>query len=223
MKNPPPEQIANLQQSLLMPADIQVAGSLGTGARAHVFKATIDGDNVSAKVYQAEAAQKYRNKYGTDIAEFEYQRNQSLFALAPIRKHVARPYRVYPESSEFTHCLIQEYISGLTLKDLVIEKGHLPQEVLDAGYLVIQQAELHGVHDLDISSKNVRIVDQGGELVLKLYDFNLMPQYLHAPNPFLWLAFRLGLRDRSFRDYRNLRKWEQRGKNARQLKNQGTG
>jgi len=215
MKNPSREQIAKLQQSLSMPADIQVTGYLGTGARAHVFHATLGKDRVIAKVYQQEAAQKYRHRYGTDIAEFEYQRNQSLFALAPIRKHVARPYRVYPESSEYTHCMIQEHITGRTLKQLIIELGHLPREVLDAGYRVVQQAEEHGVHDLDISSKNVMIVEQDGDLVLKLYDFNLMPQYLHAPNPFIWLALRLGLRGRSHRDYRNLRKWEQRGQNAR--------
>ena len=111
MKNPSREQIASLQQSLSLPADIQVTGYLGTGARAHVFQATLGKDRVIAKVYQQEAVQKYRHRYGTDIAEFEYQRNQSLFALAPIRKHVARPYRVYPESSEYTHCMIQEYIT----------------------------------------------------------------------------------------------------------------
>lgn len=220
MKNPSPEQIASLQQSLLMPADIQITGYLGTGARAHVFRAKLGEDRVIAKVYQEDAAQKYRHKYGTDIADFEYLRNQSLFALTTIRKHVARPYRVYPESSEYTHCTIQEYISGRTLKDLIIDLGHLPQEVLDAGYQVVRQAEAHGLHDLDISSKNVMIVEQDGELVLKLYDFNLMPQHLHAPNPFLWLALRLGIRGRSHRDYRNLRKWELRGQNARQQDNQ---
>ena len=52
------------------------------------------------------------------------------------------------------------------------------------------------------------------ERVLKLYDFNLMPQHLHAPNPFVWLALRLGLRRKSHRDYRNLKKWELRGRNA---------
>ena len=222
MKNPSAEQIADLQQSLSMPADIQITGYLGTGARAHVFRAKLGQDSVIAKVYRETAAQKYRHKYGTDIAEFEYLRNQSLFALTPIRKHVARPYRVYPDASEYTHCIIQEYVSGRTLKDLVIELGHLPREVLDAGYRVVQQAEAHGVHDLDISSKNVRIIEQDGELVLKLYDFNLMPQYLHAPNPFLWLALKLGLRSRSHRDYRNLRKWEQRGQNARLPGNQSS-
>ncbi len=215
MNKPSTEQIANLQQSLSMPADIQITGYLGTGARAHVFKAKLGRDNVVAKVYREQAAQKYRHKYGVDIAEFEYLRNQSLFALPPVKKNVARPYRVYTASSEYTHCMIQEYVSGRTLKDLIIDLGHLPREVLDAGYQVVRQAEAHGVHDLDISSKNVMIVELDGELVPKLYDFNLMPQYLHAPNPFLWLAIKLGLRGKSHRDYRNLRKWEKRGQNAR--------
>lgn len=214
MKNPSSEQIAKLQQSLSMPADIEITGYLGTGARAHVFQARLGDDNVIAKVYHEAAVHKYRHKYGTDIAEFEYQRNKSLFELTSIRKHVARPYRVYPESSEYTHCMIQERIVGRTLKDLIIDLGHLPREVLEAGYQVVEVAEAHGVHDLDISSKNVMIIEQGGELVLKLYDFNLMPQYLHAPNPFLWLALKLGLRRRSHRDYRNLGKWEQKGKAA---------
>jgi len=198
-----------------MPADIQITGYLGSGARAHVFQARLGKDSVIAKVYRESSVQKYRHKYGTDIAEFEYLRNQTLYALTSIRKHIARPYRVYPESSKYTHCMIQEYVSGRTLKDLIIQMGHLPREVLDAGYQVVQQAEAHGMHDLDISSRNTIIVEQDGELVLKLYDFNLMPQHLHAPNPFLWLVLRLGLRGRSHRDYRNLRKWEKRGQDAR--------
>jgi tRNA A-37 threonylcarbamoyl transferase component Bud32 len=215
LKNPSDEQIAALQRSLSMPADIGITGYLGTGARAHVFKADMELNSVIVKVYRGEAVQKYRHRYGVDIAQFEYQRNQYLYSLKSIKKHIAQPFRVYPASSEYTHCMIQEFISGPTLKDLVIELGHLPREVLDAGYQIIRQAEAHGMHDLDISSKNVMIVEQDGELVPKLYDFNLMPQYLHAPNPFLGLAIKLGLRGRSYRDYRNLKKWEKRGQNAR--------
>lgn len=214
MKDLSTEEIASLRQSLVLPADIQITGYLGSGARAHVFEARLGEDDVIAKVYREQAAQKYRHKYGTDIAEFEYLRNQSLFALQPIRKHVARPYRVYPASSEYSHCMIQEYVSGRTLKDLIIELGHLPREVLDAGYEMVRQAEAQGFHDLDISSKNVMIVEQDGKLIPKLYDFNLMPQHLHSPNPFLWLAIKLGIRNKSYRDYRNLRKWEKRGQDA---------
>ncbi|MBT8436922.1 MAG: hypothetical protein KJP11_06090 [Gammaproteobacteria bacterium] len=215
MKKPSDQQITALQRSLSMPTDIEITGYLGTGARAHVFKANMGGNNVIVKVYREEAIQKYHHKYGVDIAEFEYQRNQSLFSLESIKKHIAQPFRVYPSSSKYTHCMIQEYISGRTLKDLIIELGHLPREVLEAGYRIVRQAEENGVHDLDISSKNVMIVDQRDELIPKLYDFNLMPQCQHAPNPFLWLAIKLGIRARSYRDYRNLKKWEKRGRDAR--------
>ena len=209
------EQIAALQRSLSVPADIEITGYLGTGARAHVFKANLELNSVIVKRYREEVVQKYHRKYGVDIAEFEYQRNQALFSLESIKKHIAQPFRVYPASSEYTHCMIQEHISGRTLKDLIIELGHLPREILDAGYQIVRNAEAKGVHDLDISSKNVMIVEQGGELIPRLYDFNLMPQCQHAPNPFLWLAFKLGLRARSYRDYRNLKKWEKRGQDAR--------
>jgi tRNA A-37 threonylcarbamoyl transferase component Bud32 len=216
MKNLSTEQIANLQQSLLMPADIQITGYLGGGARAHVFKAVLGRDSVIVKVYREEAAQKYRKKYGVDIAEFEYQRNQSLFVLAAIKKYIARPYRVYPASSEYSHSIIQEHVSGKPLKAFVNERGGLPDEILEAGYEIVKQAEANGIHDLDISHGNMMVVDQDGEQILKLYDFNLMPQHLHPPNPFLGLAIKLELRGKSHRDYRNLKKWERHGEDAAQ-------
>jgi len=215
MGKPDTQDIDQMQESLLFPAEIQIKGYLGKGARSHVFEAMLDEDIVVVKTYRKEIALKYRDKYDIDIAEFEFERNKSLYDLIEIKKYIARPYRVYPASSEYTHCMIQEYVSGPTLKDLIIKLGHLPREVLDAGYHIVRKAEANGVHDLDISSKNVMIVEQGGELIPKLYDFNLMPQCQHAPNPFLWLAFKLGLRARSYRDYRNLKKWEKRGQDAR--------
>lgn len=214
MKNLVPGESAALRQSLLLPADIEVGDYLGTGGRAHVFNATLDGAAVIVKVYREPAAAKYRDRYGVDIAEFEYGRNAVLYALDSIRRHVAKPWRVYPAASDYSHCMVQEFIAGKTLKDLIIEHGELPADVLESGYRVIRAAEAAGVHDLDISSKNVRIVEADGERVLKLYDFNLMPQHLHAPNPFLWLALKLGLRRKSHRDYRNLKKWELRGQSA---------
>lgn len=215
MGKPDTQAIDQIQESLSLPAEIQIKGYLGKGARSHVFEAILDEDTVIIKTYRKEVAQKYRDKYDVDIAEFEFGRNKSLYDLNEIKKYIARPYRVYPSSSEYTHCMIQEYVSGRSLKDLIIELGHLPREVLDAGYRIVHKAEANGVHDLDISPKNVMIVEQGGELIPKLYDFNLMPQCQHAPNPFLWLAIKLGLRARSYRDYRNLKKWEKRGQDAR--------
>jgi len=45
-----------------------------------------------------------------------------------------------------------------------------------------------------------------------LYDFNIMPQYLFPPNIIVGLGYKLGIRKKSFRDYRSLRNWERRGK-----------
>jgi tRNA A-37 threonylcarbamoyl transferase component Bud32 len=172
---------------------------------------------VVVKVYRQQTVDKYRDRYGVDIAEFEYQRNRSLYDLLDIRQYLARPYRVYPASCEYSHCIIQEYIVGKSLKATIAEMGYLPDGILEAGYQIVKQAEAHGIHDLDISSKNIIICNANGELIPRIYDFNLMPQHLHAPNPILGLAIRLGLRGKSHRDYRNLEKWERHGKNADQL------
>ena len=42
----------------------------------------------------------------------------------------------------------------------------------------------------------------------KLYDFNLMPQHMCPPNPFMALGFMLGLRSKNHRDYRSLKNWQ---------------
>ena len=57
----------------------------------------------------------------------------------------------------------------------------------------------------DLHAGNVMIVDDGGEKVPKLFDFNFIPFYVHAPNPAVWLALKLGLMDLRSRDARKLR------------------
>ena len=219
MDKPYTEQGAELQPTLSMPADIEIIEYLGKGGRAYGFKAVLGQDSVVVKVYRKEVAQKYRDKYGVDIAEFEYQRNQALYELDDIKTYIAKPYRVHPLSSNYTHSIVQEYVTGKTLKALVAELGHLPNEILEAGYDIVKHTEAHGIHDLDISSGNIIVSRLDGKWRPKLYDFNLIPQHMFPPNPFLGLAIKLGLRGKSFRDYRNLKKWESRGKLAQNSAN----
>ncbi|MGH8459372.1 MAG: hypothetical protein ACRESV_08475, partial [Nevskiales bacterium] len=44
-----------------------------------------------------------------------------------------------------------------------------------------------------------------------IYDFNLLPQHLYAPNPFRWLSLRLGLRHPGHRDHASLEGWANLG------------
>ena len=111
------EQDADLQQSLSLPADIEITKFLGEGGRTHVYKAQLDQESVIVKVYRKDVAQKYLNKYSVDIAEFEYQKNQALYELHKIKAYIAKPYRVYSLSSEYTHCIVQEYVTGKYIEE----------------------------------------------------------------------------------------------------------
>lgn len=200
------------QQLLNFPEDVMVSGLLGRGGRAHVYKAKLDEKDVVVKVYDKDVADKYLEKYNVDIAQFEFDRNKALFEISKIREYVAEPHRVYPSSSQYEHSIIQEHVTGKILESLIQELGCLPKEILDAGRLIVKHAEKNGIHDLDISVGNLMINQSSGIWKPKLYDFNIMPQYLFPPNPIVGLGYKLGIRKKSFRDYRSLRNWERRGK-----------
>jgi len=200
------------QDNTNLPDDIEIIDYIGKGGRAQVYKARLDNEDVVVKVYNKDVANKYLEKYNVDIAQFEFDRNKALFEINEIREYVAKPFRVYPSSSQYVHSIIQEHVSGTILESLIKELGCLPKEILDAGRLIVKRAEKNGIHDLDISVGNLKINKSSGIWKPKLYDFNIMPQYLFPPNLIVGLAYKLGFRKKSFRDYRSLRNWDRRGR-----------
>ena len=120
---------------------------------------------------------------------------------------------MYTLSNIYSHSIIQEYVTGTILENLITDLGYLPKELLEIGYKLVRAAERSRIHDLDISVGNVMVNQVDGKWSPILYDFNIMPQYLFPPNPIVGLAFKFGIRKKSFRDYRSLRNWERRGKN----------
>ena len=204
-----------LNRPLDMPEDISVFEMLGQGGRAKVYKAKLGSENVVVKIYDKNVADKYLEKYNVDIAQFEFDRNKALFGINEIEEYVAKPYRVYPITEPYEHSIIQEYVPGTILEELISDLGYLPEEILKAGHMIVKHAESHGIHDLDISVGNLKIRESSGIWKPKLYDFNIMPQYMFPPNPIVGLGYKLGLRKKSFRDYRSLRNWDRRGKQKR--------
>lgn len=198
---------------LKYPDEVEVISFLGKGNRAYVYKAKLNELDVVVKVYKQNVINKYKHKYKVDIAEHEFNRNKKLYELSEIKKYIAKPYKLYSENSQFTHSIIQEYVSGTILEKLINKLGYLPHELLDVGYRIVSYAEQNNIHDLDISVGNVIAQELNGSWRPKLYDFNIMPQYLFPPNPIVGLAFKAGIRKKSFRDYRSLRNWDRRGKN----------
>lgn len=202
---------------LILPDDIRVSKKLGSGRRSEVYLATYQEEAVVVKAYKHEYITKYRSRFGVDIGEFEFERNQIAYNSILISEYIAKPYRLLRAAEGFTPALVQEYVDGIWLRDMLKQLGRLPEETLDAGYLIIKEAARLGLYDLDISAGNIQVVqNESGAWLPKLYDFNLMPQYLQPPNPFMRLGFALGLRSKNHRDYRSLKEWQRLGREASQ-------
>lgn len=206
-----------LQQPVDLPKEIQVLGFLGRGRRSFSYKGKYNNKSVVIKIYRKEFIEKYSDKCNIDIAEFEFERNSVLYNIEAIQKYIAAPLKVFPQDCGYTHSFVQEYVEGVTLKNLISRLGYLPDEVLNIGYEIVQAAESVNIHDLDISVGNILVNDQDGIWTPKLYDFNLLPQHMNPPNPLMAIGFMLGLRKKSHRDYRSLKNWERRGKQKHRL------
>lgn len=200
---------------IALPKDIQIIEPLGEGRRSNVYLAECSGDKVVVKVYKQVYIDKYKSQYKVNIGEFEFARNQLAYQTEELKSYVAKPYDLVKPEQGYTLAYIQEYVDGIWLEDLMQQYRGLPSEVLKAGYNIVKHAAKVGLYDLDIPPGNIRLVKQSNELwAPKLYDFNLMPQYLCPPNPFMALGFKLGLRSKNHRDYRSLKHWEYLGKQA---------
>lgn len=194
---------------LALPDDIEICRDLGSGRRSHVCLAKYLGRDVAVKIYKPHYIEKYQKQYKVNIGEFEYGRNKRAFDDPALSRYIAEPYRLLMPSEGYKLALVQEYVKGRWLKEFMQETGSLPVEVLQAGYKIVAEAARLGMYDLDISLGNILIQqNQNGQWQPKLYDFNLMPQHMCPPNPFMALGFMLGLRSKNHRDYRSLKNWQ---------------
>jgi len=200
---------------LALPNELTIIKPLGEGRRSCVYLANMQGEHVVVKVYKQEYITKYRSQYNVNIGEFEFSRNSTAYQTDDLRQYVAKPYRLLQPAQGYELAFIQEYIDGIWLEDLMQQCHGLPNEVLQAGYRIVELAAKVGLYDLDIPPGNIRLIkDESGRYVPKLYDFNLMPQHICPPNPFMALGFKLGLRSKNHRDYRSLKHWAYLGQQA---------
>jgi hypothetical protein len=193
---------------LKLPENLVPLSLAGEGRRSVTFKAEYNGEVVALKIYRKEFIHKYQQRYGLNIAEFEFSRNQAFYAVDELRLYAARPIKVLGLDDGYSLCFLQEFIDGPSLVELAQKNHGLPQSVLDAGHLICEKAEAAGLHDLDLFYKNVLVRKQNYTWLPVIHDFNLVPQYQYPPNPFLALAYLTGLRRKSHRDWRCLKGWQ---------------
>ncbi len=204
---------------LTLPNEIEIIHALGSGRRSQVYLANYHDREVVVKVYKQEYIDKYQSQYKVNIGEFEMMRNKIAYEAETLTKYVAEPIALLGPQQGYDLVFVQEYIDGIWLEELIEKVQGLPEEVLEAGYNIVEQAAKIGLYDLDIPPGNIRLIkNAAGEWIPKLYDFNLMPQHMCPPNPFMALGFKLGLRSKNHRDYRSLKRWDYLGRQAQRNK-----
>ncbi len=184
---------------------------VGYGSRSLIYRASYRGETVALKIYRPAAIRKYQRRYGINIAAFEFRRNQAFYADLELRRFSARPIRVFGLADGYDLAFLQEFVDGVPLKTLARRLGGIPGETLEMGQRIVRLANAAGLYDLDIHAGNVMVRAVEGQWSPVLYDFNLVPQHIHAPNPFAAIAYRLGIRSLSHRDYRSLDDWTRLG------------
>ncbi len=203
----PGDFVEELGQPLRLPPQVEIESIVGRGKRSITFRAAHAGAPVALKVYRRRFIDKYRRRYGLNIARYEYERNVAFHAVDALRPFAARPIAVFDDAAVCSLCFVQEFVVGVSLKELAARQGSVPPETLEAGQRIVFAASAAGLFDLDISTRNIMVRRTAAGWMPVVYDFNLVPQYLFPPNPWVALAYRSGLRARSHRDHRALRNW----------------
>ena len=204
---------------LTLPNEIEIIQALGSGRRSQVYLANYHDRQVVVKMYKQEYIDKYQSQYKVSIGEFEFVRNKTAYETETLTKYIAEPIALFGPQEGYDLVFVQEYVNGIWLEDLIEQVRGLPKEVLEAGYKIVEQAAKIGLYDLDIPPGNIRLEkNAAGEWIPRLFDFNLMPQHMCPPNPFMAMGFKLGLRSKNHRDYRSLKQWDYLGKQAQYKK-----
>src|ERR1041385_149820 len=90
-----------------LPADLSIEALLGEGKRLRAFKGSYRGRPVAVKLYRNEYIAKYRRKYRVSIAQFEYDRNLSLYPRDSLRKSRGEPMAVLKPEEGYAEGFIQ--------------------------------------------------------------------------------------------------------------------
>lgn len=194
----------------VLPERTIVGPVIGHGRRSLVFAGEWEGTPVVLKCYSKDAIEKYRRRYRVSIAQFEHDRNAEFWAVEELRPFVAKPIRAITADEGHLEVFVQQRVQGRALREFLGADNRLSASILNAIDQVVEIAERHGLHDIDMSPSNFLMQPDGDGWRPVLFDFNLMPQYRHAPNPVVGLLYRFGLRHPAHRDrwmLRRLRTW----------------
>ena len=187
--------------------DACILSKLGEGVSCIVYLAAWRGREVALKLYKAGAIERHHRLVGGEPARYEYERNLAFHRAPGLARYVAEPL-AYLEGAGIA-AFAQERLDGPLYYQHYRDTGGRVDEALFAHvHEIVRLAHAAGLYDVDLHAGNFVVVrEPSGELVPKLFDFNFIPFFVHAPNPAVWLGLKLGIIDERWRDLRKLERF----------------
>lgn len=196
---------------------LQIHESLGEGGRSKVHLCTWNGHEAAVKLYKPRAIARHVRKLGGSIAEYEYNRNLSLYNLPTLSTHIAQPLHFVADEH---NCLfVQELLRGEVCYFYLRRCKQEHRTIIrDQVARVISVAHEAGIYDVDAHSMNAMIIiNESGDPVTKLFDFNLIPFCECPRSPIIALLLRIGVLTPRSRDLRLLRNFFKHDRHHRVL------
>jgi ubiquinone/menaquinone biosynthesis C-methylase UbiE len=183
----------------------RITGKFGEGRRSIVYRADWKDREVALKVYKRTAIATHARKNPKAIAEFEYTRNSSFHAVPGLDRYVAEPLACV--SNPKIQVIAQEPIDGELYYFFHQRRGgDVPASFQEHLREILKLSHAAGLYDVDLHSMNVFVArEESGELVPKLFDFNLIPFTVRPQNPFVGWLLAAGMLSKESRDRRRLR------------------
>lgn len=195
---------------------VEERGPLGVGPRiarglvTTVYRARLEGRDAALKVFRPRSVRRHSDRSELDIAEFEYRRNVAFHAVPGLRRYIAEPFGFIALPT--VSAVVQELLVGESYYAATVRRGTPPDGVFGHLERLVERAHAAGLYDLDLHALNVLVVEEGGEEIPRLFDFNRIPFHEWPRNPIEALGLALGLIDRGARDRRKLRQFHDFGR-----------
>jgi serine/threonine protein kinase len=196
--------------------EVRIREKLGEGGRSIVYGGEWRGQQVALKVYKPEGIKNHIKRHPLNIAEFEFQRNKTIYELPGLSGYVARPlhYWANPEVC----AMAQERLIGPLYYFYYLENnGKVSPGFKQHLRIIVDLAHDAGFYDVDIHAFNVIVDESSGEPIPKLFDFNLIPFHERPGLSMSKLLLTLGLTNKASRDERLLRNFDKIARREKKL------
>ncbi len=179
--SPQPDALNPETEGLQLPAGIALLAKVGTGRTGTVYKAQFQGETVALKAYKPEAVDWYRKKIDKNIAVFEMMQNRSLRAQPALTAYTAKPIRVIGQDGKTSLCFLQEFVEGISIKDLGRRYGSIPEYLMRTAEAIARTCDEHSITGIDEFMASAKLRQSASTWMPVMFDFKHIPGTRAAP------------------------------------------